>query len=55
MVVTGTRSRERKNYLWNNRLWSNSEEAGRGVAGGSCPELTEEFSQVLAIYNPSAN
>lgn len=48
-------SRERKNYLWNNRLWSNSEEAGRGVAGGSCPELTEEFSQVLAIYNPSAN
>lgn len=48
-------SRERKNYLQNNRLWSKSEEAGREVAGGSCPELTEEFSQVLAIYNPPAN
>lgn len=48
-------SSKRKNHLQNNRLWSKSEEAGRGVAGGSHPELTEESSQVLAICSPPTN
>lgn len=48
-------SSKRKDYLQNNWLWSKREEAGRGVAGGSHPELTEEFSQVLAIYSPPTN
>lgn len=38
-----SRNHEGKNYLQNNQFWSKREEAGGRVAGGSCPELTEEF------------
>lgn len=34
----------------NTSLWFKSKEARRGVAEGFRPELTEEFSQVSAIY-----
>lgn len=44
--------REGRNDPQNNRRWPESEEAGGGAAGGSCPEPTEGFRQVSAICSP---